>query len=134
MKTIYWVNATLLVLHEIDAAHWREWELFGLPGGEPAFLLLHLPLILLLVWGYDQVALASRGGAWVSLGVAAAGLLAAVVHAVFLAEGHPEFLAPASIAVLVAIAGVSLLQAATAANVLRVGEAEGEPSPGVDAR
>lgn len=35
------MNAALLVTHEIDAAYWKEWELFGLPGTEGGFLVLH---------------------------------------------------------------------------------------------
>ncbi|MHA1463081.1 MAG: DUF6713 family protein, partial [Candidatus Heimdallarchaeota archaeon] len=28
MFWLYMVNAVLLILHEIDSAYWKEWELF----------------------------------------------------------------------------------------------------------
>ena len=31
--TLYVVNATLLICHQIDSAYWREWELLRVPGG-----------------------------------------------------------------------------------------------------
>ena len=40
---LYIVNLTLLILHEMDSAYWKEWQLFHLPGGVGGFLLIHLP-------------------------------------------------------------------------------------------
>ena len=48
---IYLINATLLITHEIDSAYWREWEMFRLPGGVNAFLVIHLPLVLIVLLG-----------------------------------------------------------------------------------
>jgi hypothetical protein len=44
---IYLVNATLLIVHEIDSAYWKEWELFKLPGGAGGFVILHKVKIIL---------------------------------------------------------------------------------------
>ena len=41
---LYLANALTLIVHEIDSAYWKEWDLFRLPGGEAGFLLLHFPL------------------------------------------------------------------------------------------
>jgi hypothetical protein len=34
------LNLALLITHEIDSAFWKEWNLFGLPGGVQEFLAL----------------------------------------------------------------------------------------------
>ena len=47
----YLTNAVLLILHEIDSAYWKEWELFRLPGGVAGFLLVHVPILYLVLYG-----------------------------------------------------------------------------------
>ena len=54
---LYSANAVLLVVHEIDSAYWHEWSLLGLPGGIQFFLVLHLPLLAIVLWGFRQVVL-----------------------------------------------------------------------------
>ena len=53
-KVLFWLylaNAILLIIHEIDSAFWKEWELFKLPGGINGFLILHFPLLFLILYG-----------------------------------------------------------------------------------
>ncbi len=119
LRSLYVVNATLLIVHEIDSAYWREWDLFGLPGGEAGFLAVHLPLVAVVVWGYGRLAAGARAGAALSVALAAAGVLAAALHAAFLLRGAPEFRAPASIGVLAATLLASLVQATLALRALR---------------
>lgn len=111
MKRLYWLTAALLVVHEIDSAYWREWELFGLPGGVELFLALHVPLVLLVLWGYQQVIAGSRAGVRMAALVGALGVATGAVHGTFLARGAAEFRTPASLAVIVAtvLAGAALL-------------------------
>jgi hypothetical protein len=33
LETLFFANAVVLLTHQIDAAFWHEWVLFGLPGG-----------------------------------------------------------------------------------------------------
>jgi hypothetical protein len=119
LRKLYVVNAALLVVHEIDSAYWKEWELFQLPGGLPAFLALHVALVVFLLWGYERVLAGSPAGRWMSLALALAGLFALVVHGWFLLTGRPEFRSIASIAVLVSTGAVSMTQAATVAYAWR---------------
>ncbi len=119
LRVLYVANATLLLVHEIDSAFWREWELFHLPGGEPAFLVVHLPLVALVVWGYGRLVEGARAGAVMSLALAVAALAAAAIHAAFMAVGHVEFRAAVSIAVLAGGFAVSALQAPLAMRALR---------------
>ncbi len=52
---LYSANATLLIVHEIESAYREEWKLFRLPGGISFFLIVHLPLVFLILYGLVQV-------------------------------------------------------------------------------
>src|SRR5512138_2206626 len=103
MRALYLLEAALLVVHEIDSAFWREWDLFGLPGGEAGFLALHVPLVAVVVWGYGRVVEGARAGARMSAALAIAGLAAAAIHGTLLARGAPEFRTAPSLLVLAAV-------------------------------
>lgn len=55
LERLYIVNFILLSLHEMDAIHWREWELllgiYNPAVGLPVFILAHIPLYGLLLFG-----------------------------------------------------------------------------------
>jgi hypothetical protein len=88
---LYIFNLTLLILHEMDSAYWKEWELFRLPGGAGGFLLIHLPLWIVALWGVIQIWEGSLAGLILSLVVSLAGLAAFFVHTYFLRKGRSEF-------------------------------------------
>ncbi|MCE5210449.1 MAG: hypothetical protein LLG40_02710 [Deltaproteobacteria bacterium] len=52
---LYIVNATLLLLHEIESAYEKEWEILKLPGKITGFLLLHIPIIIILFYGLIEI-------------------------------------------------------------------------------
>ncbi len=120
LRALYVANATLLVVHEIDSAYWREWDLFRLPGGEPGFLALHVVLVALAVWGYGRLVEGARAGVVLSLVLAVASLAAAVIHGGFLLAGRPEFRGAASVVVLAGGFAISALQAPLALRALAV--------------
>ena len=126
---LYPLTAALLIVHEIDSAYWREWALLGLPGGEPLFLVAHLPLVAAVLWGYGRLAAGARAGAVLSLALAVAGLAAGAIHGAFLAAGRPEFRAPTSLAVLIAAAALSAVQLPLAVRALRPAAARGAGAP-----
>ncbi len=107
---IYVINATLLITHEIDSAYWKEWELFRLPGGIAFFLILHLPLVFILLYGVALVATHSMGSLVLSMLMGLAGLTAFGLHITFIAKGRPEFKTPMSLALLTATLGASIVQ------------------------
>lgn len=111
LRALYLATASLLVVHELDSTFWREWELFGIPGGEAGFVLAHLPLVALVVWGYGRLVAGGRAGLWTSVALAAGGIAAPILHGVFLAAGRPEFRTATSLAVIccVGLASVALL-------------------------
>ena len=47
----YISNAVLLLLHEIESAYEKEWEILKLPGALTGFLLLQIPIIFLMFYG-----------------------------------------------------------------------------------
>ena len=115
---LYLANAVLLITHEIDSAYWKEWELFGLPGGLSGFLALHLPLLAGILYGLVLVHERSLAGLVISLVLSAGGLFAFLIHSFFLHRGRPEFRAPASIAILASILLASVLEGAAAVVLL----------------
>jgi hypothetical protein len=110
---LYCTNATLLIVHEMDSAYRQEWNLFRLPGGIAFFLVLHLPLVFLILFGLVQVWQESLSGQILSLVLSLAGLFAFSIHTFFNCKGHPEFKTPISLVVLAATLIVSLAQLAT---------------------
>ena len=109
---IYIANATLLVNHEIDAVHWKEWDLFNIKGGMTGFLVLHLFLVVVILGG---LVLAIRSAFWgpvMSLVMGAVGAFTFSIHAYYLKKGRPEFNTPLSLGILVSILVVSSIQLA----------------------
>ena len=82
LVALYCVNGTLLVLHEIESAYEREWEILRLPFGIGGFLLVHVPLVLSLFYGLFELALDSTTGVVMAAVFGAGGLVPVVVHEV----------------------------------------------------
>jgi hypothetical protein len=112
---LYLGNATVLLTHQIDAAYWREWELFRIPGGLEVFLLLNLPIVLLVLLGARALAVPGQRqrSQLLSWGLVGCGGFAAAIHAFFLFCGDARFHGSVSIALLVATAMLSPAQAIT---------------------
>jgi hypothetical protein len=114
-KVLFWfylTNAILLILHEIDSAFWKEWELFKLPGGISGFLIIHFPLLFLILYGLVLVSEQSFLGLIVSLILSAGGIFAFCIHTAFIRRGRHEFNTPISRFILTLMLGVSTIQAA----------------------
>ncbi len=110
-KLLFWLymtNAVLLIVHEIDSAYWKEWELFRLPGKLAGFLLLHIPLLFLVLYGLVLIDRGNPAGHWFALALAASGLFAFSIHTWFLKKGRPEFDTPVSKLILWATLGISI--------------------------
>ena len=48
LTLFYILNATLLLLHEIESGYEKEWGILKLPGKITGFLILHIPIIFIL--------------------------------------------------------------------------------------
>ncbi len=120
-KALFWLyltNAILLIIHEIDSAFWKEWELFKLPGGISGFLILHFPLLFLILYGLVLVAEQSFLGLIASLILSAGGIFAFCIHTAFIRKGRHEFNTPISRFILALMLGVSTIQAAVTFYIL----------------
>ncbi len=111
---LYLVNLSLIILHEMDSTYWKEWDLFGLGGGEGGFLLIHLPLWLVALYGAVQMWEKTLVGLIFALVVGLAGIAAFAIHTYFLRRGRPEFNTPISKLILWALLMLSLPQLAMA--------------------
>jgi hypothetical protein len=77
---LYILNFALLFSHEIDSAFWREWDLFGIPGGIQGFLVVNFLLLLVALFGFKQLLQGARSGYMFSLLLAASGVFAFSIH------------------------------------------------------
>ena len=107
-RSVYLANATVLLAHQVDAAYWQEWRLFGLPGGVQLFVLLNLPILLAVLVGAER--LGSPVGHRISGLLAASGVFAAVFHGGHLVAGDEAFRTPVSLLLLALTAVLSPLQ------------------------
>ena len=86
---VYILNLTLLVLHEIESAYEREWEILHLPGAITGFLLMHIPLLLVLFYGLIKIETYSLAGLIIGVIAGIGGLIPFLVHKVLVKrEGH----------------------------------------------
>lgn len=82
ITAVYMVNAMLLLLHEIESAYEREWEILKLPGKITGFLILHVPIILLIFFGLIEIEKQSSIGWIIGLVLGISGIIPFIVHKV----------------------------------------------------
>jgi len=77
---LYIVNTTLLLLHEIESAYEKEWEILRLPGTITGFLIFHIPIILLLLYGLLEIEKGTHFGLILGLIAGIGGTVPFLVH------------------------------------------------------
>ncbi|WP_455369192.1 DUF6713 family protein [[Eubacterium] cellulosolvens] len=118
---IYILNATLLINHEIDSSYWKEWNLISLLSGGSSgvnndqksmniFLLLHIPILFLIMYGLKEVIQMSTIGLIISVVLCFAGVFAFFFHMHFIRKGRIEFNTLISIGMIVGIFILSIIQ------------------------
>lgn len=108
---LYLANAAVLILHQIDAAYWHEWDLFGIPGGNQVNLILNLPIVILVLYGHQALAQGQAVGLRLYWLLVVTGLFTVSIHSYFLMQGSEAFWQPVSVAILTATLLLSLAQA-----------------------
>jgi hypothetical protein len=111
LSWLYLANATILITHQIDAAYWHEWDLFGMPGGIQLNLLLNIPLVMLMLFGQQRLTQGYADGFVFSWLLVAGGIIAVSLHSYFLLQGDGAFRLPVSLGLLAATFLLSLAQA-----------------------
>jgi hypothetical protein len=116
---LYLLNLALLITHEIDSAFWKEWNLFGLPGGIQEFLVVNFLLMLVALVGFRNMISGKRSGYYFALIVAGSGIFAFGIHSYFVLQGHQEFTLLVSVVTLIMIFFLSLIHGVLALKALR---------------
>jgi hypothetical protein len=89
ISLFYILNATLLLLHEIESAFEKEWKILKLPGKITGFLILHVPIIILLFYGLLEIEKQTRTGFIIGIIVGISGSVPFLVHKVLIKrENH----------------------------------------------
>ncbi|MCF7752314.1 hypothetical protein KQ945_16255 [Bacillus subtilis subsp. subtilis] len=100
MEKSYFATLLALIVHQIDAAYWHEWELFHLPGGVQGYLLFNLLALPVVLLGYRHVLLGSPQARVYARVCAALGIGTFLIHAGFAGAGERSFHLPLSMAVI----------------------------------
>lgn len=100
MERSYLTTMSLLILHQIDAGYWKEWEMFYLPGGIQLFLFFNLLILPILFIGYKSIIISDENSVRYSMFCASLGCLTFIIHAGFMFSGKPEFHLPASLLII----------------------------------
>ncbi len=83
--TLFFIlNATLLLLHEIESSYEREWEILKLPGKITGFLILHIPIILILFYGVVEIEKQTQIGLVLGVISGIGGIIPFLVHRVII--------------------------------------------------
>lgn len=80
----YVLNATLLILHEIESAYEKEWEIIKLPGKITGFLLMHIPILLIMFYGLLEISKPTEFGIILGFFSGLGGLAPLIVHKLLL--------------------------------------------------
>ena len=81
LVTIFYIlNATLLLLHEIESAYEKEWEILKLPGKITGFIIVHIPIIFILFYGLSEIDKQTSLGLSIGIIAGIGGIIPFVVH------------------------------------------------------
>ena len=110
MTWLYILNATLLLLHEIESAYEKEWEILKLPGKITGFLLLHVPIIILVFYGLIEIEKSTVVGLIFGIILGIGGIIPFIVHKMLVKKiGHFNLIISNTIIYLNVLSGLSLL-------------------------
>ena len=80
----YILNVTLLILHEIESSYEKEWEILKLPGEITGFILFHIPILFLFLYGLYCIMQYPQMRSIISIIMGIAGSIPFLVHKIFI--------------------------------------------------
>lgn len=105
------LNLALITAHQLDAVWWREWAMFGLPGGVQLFILLNLLLYLALLGALGPIFRREANGYRYSQLIAALCASVLPIHAGYALAGVSGFESAFSISLILLCFLAAALQA-----------------------
>ena len=111
LNRIIVLNLALVLVHQVDAAFWREWEMFRLPGGIQLFNALNVGIFLVVLSCFVAVIERRLSGFRCSLVIALLCASVLPIHVAFALSGFTQFDLPFSIFLIAATFMVSIVQA-----------------------
>ena len=106
------LNLALVLTHQVDVAFWREWEMFGLPGGIQLFNALNVVIFVVVLFCFVAVIQRRPSGFRCSLIIALLCASVLPIHAAFALSGFTQFHLPFSVFLIGATFAVSAVQVA----------------------
>ena len=82
LEIFFIINVTLLLLHEIESGYEKEWEILKIPGKLTGFLLLHIPIIILIFFGFYCIIIIPQIRGILSIIIGILGFIPFLVHKV----------------------------------------------------
>ena len=110
MERSYLITMCLLIFHQIDAAYWKEWEMFYLPGGVQGFLLFNIILIPIVLLGYKSIIVNDPTARKYSYFCAGLGIITFVIYLAFMILDYAQFTLPLSMIIIMSCLISSLYQ------------------------
>ena len=109
---LYLTNLIFIIIHEMDSAYWKEWEMMGKLSklNISGFLILHFPLLIISFIGAINIYKVNNSGLLISILLALAGLFAFFFHAYYLRHDRIRFNNITSKSILTIILILSLIQ------------------------
>lgn len=106
------INAIILIIHEIDSGYWEEWKLISPDdkNGINGFLLGHIPLLFIILFGLVLVYDNKPAGIIFSFLLSGGGLFAFIFHFYHLRKGRPEFNTLLSKTLIISTFVISIVQ------------------------
>lgn len=80
-----------MIMHQIDASYWKEWEMIKLPGGIIGNFIFNIIVVPIFLYGLILVYQNSFSGLILSLILSLTGLFVFFFHFYFLKRGDKKF-------------------------------------------
>ena len=113
LEIIFWLyfsNSIILIIHKIESAYLKKWDLFKIKGSIASILAIHLLLLAIVLYGLVEVYAETGIGLLFSIFLCFVGFFTFSIHIYFLRKGREEFQSAISKFILFSLLIISLVQ------------------------